>query len=125
MEELKIVAPSDGMVEAVDIRPGDLLSPNAPALSMLESGELWVRAYVPEDALDIKRGQKVIVTVDSYHNRKFTGEITFVSRDAEPTPQNVQTIEQRSKQVFRIRVLLTGPDKEDLRAGMSADVWLK
>jgi multidrug resistance efflux pump len=125
IEELKVLAPAAGVIEAVDIRPGDLLSPNAPALSMLESDELWVRAYVPENALDIKKGQKVRVTVDSYPGRDFSGEVTFVSRDAEFTPENVQTVEKRSKQVFRIRVTLTGPGKDDLRAGMSADVWLK
>ncbi len=63
------------------------------------------------------------VTVDSFPHRDFQGEITFVSRAAEATPNNVQTPEERSKQVFRIRVTLQDPEHV-LRAGMSADVWL-
>ncbi|MCL2647244.1 MAG: efflux RND transporter periplasmic adaptor subunit [Phycisphaerales bacterium] len=122
-EELKIFAPVDGTVDAVDIRPGDLLAANAPALSILEAGELWVRAYVPENRLNLQIGQKVRVTVDSFPARDFHGTITFVSRQAEPTPGNVQTIEERSKQVFRIRVEMDD-GKDVLRAGMTADVWL-
>jgi len=124
LAELKITAPADGKIEAVDIRAGDLLPANAPALSMLESSELWVRAYVPEDRMNLKLGDKVRVTVDSVKG-DFTGEVTFVSRQAEYTPSNVQTVEGRSKQVFRIRVTLDEAGKKKLRAGMSADVWLK
>jgi multidrug resistance efflux pump len=124
MAELKILSPSDGTVDAVDIRAGDLVAPNAPALSLLESSELWVRAYVPED-MSLKTGQKVRITVDSFPGRDFSGEVTFISRQAEYTPQNVQTPEGRSKQVFRIRVTLDEAARKELRAGMSADVWLK
>jgi multidrug resistance efflux pump len=124
LAELRITAPADGTVEAVDIRPGDLLAPNAPALTLLDRSELWVRAYVPENRLDITTSRAVRVTVDSFPRRDFAGEVTYVSRQAEFTPGNVQTPEERSKQVFRIRVTLK--DGSDvLRAGMSADVWLK
>ena len=121
--ELKIAAPADGVVEAVDIRPGDMVAANAPALSLLETGEIWVRAYVPENRLGIKTGTKLRVTVDAFPGRDFEGEVTFVSRDAEFSPGNVQTVEERSKQVFRVRVAVKDSTGE-LRAGMSADVWL-
>ncbi len=48
-----------------------------------------------------------------------------MAREAEFTPGNVQTIEERSKQVFRVRVTLDGEARKALRAGMAADVWLK
>lgn len=122
--ELEIKAPVTGTVQAVELQPGDMVSPNAPALSLLDTSRLWVRAYVPENALNISIGQKVPVTVDSYPGEKFTGEITFIAKEAEFTPRNVQTPEERSKQVFRIKVtLVEGLDK--LRAGMAADVWLE
>lgn len=123
LQELQVKAPVDGVVEAVEIRPGDLVAPNAPALSLLDLSELWVRAYVPENRLDIQTGQKLFVTVDSFPGRQFAGHVSFVSRDAEFTPGNVQTPEERSKQVFRIKVILD-EGRDLLRAGMSADVWL-
>lgn len=122
--ELKVTSPVSGTVQAVDLQPGDLVSANAPTLTLLDTSHLWVRAYVPENQLDLSLGQKVKITVDSYPGESFTGEITFVSRAAEFTPRNVQTPEERSKQVFRIKVTLTdGQDR--LRPGMGADVWLE
>lgn len=120
--ELNVVAPLDSVVEAVDLRPGDMIAPNAPVLSLLDKSRLWIRAYVPENHMGVTIDETVWVTVDSFPNEKFRGHITYVSRQAEFTPNNVQTPDERSKQVFRIRVTLDeGLDR--LRSGMSADVW--
>ena len=124
LEELIIKAPVDGTVEAVELQPGDLVAANSPAISLMNTTHLWVRAYVPEDRLSVKVGDAVSVTVDSYPKERFAGKISFVSRQAEFTPGNVQTPEDRSQQVFRIKVTLeAGLDR--LRPGMSADVWLE
>ena len=121
--ELTVTAPVDAVVEAVDLQPGDLVSPNAPVLSLMEMSRMWVRAYVPENYLGLQVGQELPITVDSYPGERFRGHVSFVARQAEFTPSNVQTPEERSKQVFRIRVTLDeGLDR--LRPGMSADVWL-
>ncbi len=124
LKELEVKAPTAGAIEALELEPGDLVSPNAPVISLVDSSSLWVRAYVPEDQLDLTLGQHVQVTVDSYPGETFEGEVTFIARQAEFTPSNVQTPEERSKQVFRIKVtLLEGHDR--LRPGMAADVWLE
>jgi HlyD family secretion protein len=124
LAELTITAPVAGAVEAIDLQPGDLVGANAPVVALLDHSTLWVRAYVPENRLNIKLGQKVPVSVDSYPGENFPAEITFISRQAEFTPQNVQTPEERSKQVFRIKATLRdGLDR--LRPGMSADVHLE
>lgn len=123
IEELVIRAPVAGVVEAIDLQPGDMVGANAPALSLIDDAKLWVRAYVPENRLDVTIDQVVSVTADSYPNEQFKGRITFISRRAEFTPGNVQTPEERSKQVFRIKVTLD-EGKGKLRPGMPADVWL-
>src|SRR6185503_11878163 len=117
IEELSIRAPVKGTVEAVELQPGDLVAINAPVLSILDGGRLWVRAYVPENRLNVQLGQKVPVFVDSFPGEEFSGRISFIAREAEFTPVNVQTQEERSKQVFRIKVLLE-EGKERLRPGM-------
>lgn len=124
IDELKIVAPVDGSVEAIDLRPGDLVGANAPVISVMDLSQLWVRAYVPENHLSLKVGDPVEITVDSFPGERFKARITFVSRQAEFTPGNVQTPEERSKQVFRIKVTLDA-GRDRLRPGMAADVWLK
>jgi multidrug resistance efflux pump len=122
-QELRIVAPVDGTVEAQELQPGDLTLPGAPVLTIVDHQRLWVRAYLPENRLKVQFGQPLWVTVDSYPQRRFAGEVTFLARQAEFTPSNIQTPEERSKQVFRIKVTLK-EGWDVLQPGMSADVWL-
>lgn len=124
LAELSITAPVDGLIEAVELRPGDLVGANTPAISLMDTTALWIRAYVPENHLNLAVGQKLAITVDSFPGRSFQGHVSFISRQAEFTPGNVQTPEDRSKQVFRVKVLLD-EGLEELRPGMSADVWLE
>jgi multidrug resistance efflux pump len=123
ISELEVRAPLDGVVEAIELKPGDIVGANVPAIALIDMSHLWVRAYVPEDKVSLQIGQKVPLTVDSFPGETFTGRVTFIAREAEFTPNNVQTPEERSKQVFRIKVELeTGLDK--LRPGTAADVWI-
>ena len=124
VEELTVRAPTVGVVEAIELQPGDLVTANAPVVSLTDTRSLWVRAYVPENRLSLTIGQKVDVSVDSFPGRRFAGRVSFVARAAEFTPGNVQTPEERSKQVFRIKVTLV-EGLDELRPGMGADVWLE
>lgn len=124
MAELVVAAPTDSVVESIDLRPGDLIAPNAPVIALNDSQALWVRAYVPENRLNLQVDQKVTVRVDAFPERRFAGHIAFIARQAEFTPSNVQTPEERSKQVFRIKVVLD-EGHDVLRPGMSADVFLE
>lgn len=123
-QELEVRSGVEGVVEALELRPGDLVPPNGPVLSLLDTSRMWVRAYLPENRLDVQIGDPFAVTVDSYPNRSFTGKVTYIANQAEFTPRNVQTPEERSKQVFRVKVELGDDARDELRAGMAADVWL-
>ena len=124
LEELVIRSPVAGIVEAITLRPGALVAANTPALSLLDPSRLWVRAYVPENRLTLTIGQQVSVRVDPFPDETFGGRVSFIAREAEFTPANVQTPEERSKQVFRIKVdLVDGLTR--LRPGMSADLLLE
>lgn len=121
-QELILAAPVDGVIDALDLQPGDLVAPNAPVISMLSKNEMWVRAYVPQRFLQLEIGQKLRVTIDSFPDQEFQGQVTFISHQAEFTPSNVQTPDDRAKQVYRIRVKL--PRSQEVRSGMTANVWL-
>lgn len=124
LDELTIRAPSAGVVEAVDLQPGDLVALNAPVLTLLAAENLWVRAYIPEDRLDLKVGDELKLRVDAYPQRRFSGRVAFISRQAEFTPSNIQTPEERVKQMFRVKIRIEG-ERGELRAGMSVDVFLE
>ena len=122
VEELTVKAPMTSVVETISLQKGDIVGPSVPVASLTKKETLWVRSYVPENRVTFPLGQDVKVTVDSFPKREFKGKITYIAHQAEFTPANVQTPEERSKQVFRIKVtLLEGQDV--LRPGMCADVW--
>jgi multidrug resistance efflux pump len=122
-EEAIVRAPSAGVVEALDLRPGDLIAANRPVASLLEDGQLWVRVYVPEPKLGLVRvGQAASITVDTFPGREFAGRVIEIRNEAEYTPRNVQTIDQRADQVFGVKVAVD--PLPELKPGMAALVRL-
>lgn len=120
IEELKIRAPRDSRVESINVRPGDILGPNATAMRVLEKHELYVRIYVPETQIGkIKVGQEVPITVDSFSRRSFRGRVEHINDVGEFTPARLITTEDRANEVFGARVSLID-DTDDLKAGMAA-----
>jgi len=121
--EMQVAAPTDSILEVLSVKVGDVLPANREAATLLLIQHLWVRVYVPEPWLGhIKVGDHVRVRVDSFPGKDFDGVVEQVSRQAEFTPRNVQTVADRIKQVFGIKIRL--PNNDDrLRAGMSADVY--
>ncbi len=121
LAEMKIAAPSDTTLEVLSVKVGDVLAPNQQVATLLLP-HIWVRVYVPEPWLShIKVGESVKLRVDGQPGKDFTGVVEQIARQAEFTPRNVQTAEERVKQVFGIKVRLDNA-KGDLRAGMSVDV---
>jgi RND family efflux transporter MFP subunit len=123
LAEMQVIAPADSVLEVLSVKVGDVLPANREVATLLLTNHLWVRVYVPEPWLGlIKVGDQVKVRVDSYPNQDFPGTVEQVNRQAEFTPRNVQTVEDRIRQVFGVKIRL--PNNDDrLRAGMAADVY--
>jgi len=122
LREMSIAAPSDCILEVLSVKTGDVLAANREVATLLLVQHLWVRVYVPEPWLGhVQLGDTVKVRVDSDRAREFAGTVEQVAREAEFTPRNVQTVGERVKQVFGVKVRLD--NREGIfRAGMSADV---
>lgn len=123
LAEMQVKAPTDSVLEVLLVKVGDVLPANREVATLLLPQHLWVRVYVPEPWLGlIKIGDQVRVRVDSFPGKDFPGVVEQVNRQAEFTPRNVQTVEDRIRQVFGVKVRL--PNNDDrLRAGMAADVY--
>src|SRR6267143_574286 len=121
--EMQVKAPTDSVLEVLSVKVGDVLAANREVATLILPQHLWVRVFVPEPWLgSIKLNDSVRVRVDSYPGRDFSGVVEQVNRKAEFTPRNVQTVEDRIKQAFGVKIHLE--NKEDaLRAGMSADIF--
>ncbi len=122
LAETSIYAPLNCVVEAIDIQPGDLVAPGAPLLTLLDAENLYVRAYVPQHRLDITVGTPLQLRADALPDQAIAGVVSFVSRGAEFTPSNVQTPEERVKQVYRVKIKIE--PSTGLRPGMTVDVLL-
>ena len=123
LKEMQVVAPAESILEVLNVKVGDVLPANGEVATLLLPQHLWVRVYVPEPWLGkIKLGDHVRLQVDSFPGVDFPGEVEQVNRQAEFTPRNVQTVEDRIRQVFGVKIRL--PNNDDrLRAGMAADVY--
>ena len=116
-----LTAPMDGMVLSKNVEPGEYVAAGTPVVTIGQLDPLWLRAYIAETDLGrVKLGQAARVTTDTYPGREYRGTVTFIAQDAEFTPKNVQTEQERVKLVYRIKITLPNPDHE-LKPGMPAD----
>jgi len=77
--------------------------------------------YVPETKLGLlKIGQSAEVEIDAFEEKSFEGKVTYISPEAEFTPKNIQTKDERTKLVFAVKIEIPNPDFE-LKAGLPAD----
>ena len=84
--------------------------------------KLSITVYVPEDQYgEIKLGDSAVVSVDSFPDEFFDAIVTRIADQAEYTPRNVQTEEDRKTTVFAVELSVTDPGGK-LKPGMPADV---
>jgi HlyD family secretion protein len=120
LAEMRIKSPTNSVLETLHIKVGDVLPANREVATLLLP-HLWVRVYVPEPWLGLIALNEIVkVRVDSFPKRDFEGRVEQISRMAEFTPRNTQTVAERIKQVFAVKIDLSR-HQADLRAGMSAD----
>jgi HlyD family secretion protein len=119
-----IVAPVSGIVLEINVHKGDLAIPGGTMLTLGDLDQVTLTVYVPESKLGhVSIGQEVAVSVDSFPGRTFMGEVVAIADEAEFTPRNVQTQEERVNMVFGVEVRIPNPASEDhpLKPGLPAD----
>jgi HlyD family secretion protein len=122
-EELAVRSPADGVIQTMDLRPGDLVQANQGIVTILEPTEIWVRVYVPEPQLGLVRtNDRVSVSVDTFPDRAFPGKIVEIRPQSEYTPRNIQTLDERGDQVFGVKISID--PAPELKPGMAATVRL-
>jgi len=124
LADCTVAAPADGVVTTRSREPGEFVSPGAPLVTISLLDEVWLSVYVPEPRLGLlKLGQSATVRIDG-NDRSFAGKVTFISPEAEFTPRNVQTPDERAKLVYRVKITLPNPEGI-FKPGMPADGFLE
>jgi HlyD family secretion protein len=120
-DKLTLAAPSDGIVISAPIHEGEVAAQGAPLLTLAYLDQVQLTVYVPETILgQIAVGEAVHVQVDSFPDRVYEGTVTRIADNAEFTPRNVSTQEERSNLVFAVEIDLDNADRT-LKPGMPAD----
>jgi len=121
LRETLISSPLTGVVLRKTLEAGEIANPGVPILTLMDPGNLWLRAYVPEaDLGKIRLGQPARIKIDAFKDRAFVGKIVEIASEAEFTPKNVQTHKERVNLMFRIKIALDNAGGL-LKPGMPAD----
>jgi HlyD family secretion protein len=127
IERSTLTSPIDGettrsfVVVARAANIGELVAPAATILTLADLSEVTLYVYVPEGQIgNVYLGQAVQVTVDSYPDRFFDGEVARISDQPEFTPRNVATAEERLNTFYAVEIRLDNADGA-LKSGMPAD----
>lgn len=123
LDDAKLLAPDDGTVLTRVREPGAIVGPGAPVCVLALTDPVWVRAYVAEPDLGrVRPGQAATVRTDG--GGSHSGQVGFISPQAEFTPRSVETTQLRTDLVYRLRVVVPNPD-DGLRQGMPVTVELE
>jgi len=124
LNKTHLSSPISGVVLEKNVEVGEVVF---PAMVLMTIGDLrrpWVRVYIGErDIGKVRLGQKALVATDAYPERRFPGTLRYIAHEAEFTPKNIQTRQERVKLVFEARVYLNN-EEGILKPGMPVDVYL-
>ena len=121
--ELK--APYAGIILSRNVEPGEVVSPNQEVLSIADLSKVDLKVFVEETEIGrIRPGQPVEVKIDTFPDKAFTGQVAYISPQAEFTPKIIQTRKERVKLVYLVKVSVQNPNHE-LKSGMPADAWFR
>lgn len=125
LSERVLKSPVAGVVLSKNAERGEVVAGGAAVVTIGEMAKPWLRGYIAERHLGrVKPGQTAEVTTDSYPGKKYAGRVTFISSEAEFTPKQIQTEDERQKLVYRIKIELENPRLE-LKLNMPADAVLR
>ncbi|WP_319404814.1 efflux RND transporter periplasmic adaptor subunit [uncultured Desulfosarcina sp.] len=125
LAETGLFSPFDGVVLSTSAEPGTYLNPGSAVLTVGNIQGVWLRAFVSENDLgQIRLEQSAEISVDAYPKRRWKGRVSYISSAAEFTPRSVQTADERTNLVYRLKIQLDNPDGV-LKPGMPADAVIE
>lgn len=119
-----VISPINGFLVKTYVERGETVTPMSSLFKVADLDVVELVIYVSEDELGyVKLGQKAEVTIDTYNDKVYEGKVTYISPEAEFTPKNIQTKDERTKLVFAVKIEVPNKDY-DLKPGMPADAQI-
>lgn len=121
LNDCYVISPSSGFITKKFVEVGETAGMMSSLFQVADLSSVELVIYIPETKLGlIKLSQKAEISVDTYPDKSFEGKVIYISPQAEFTPKNIQTQEERTKLVFAVKIKIDNPDFE-LKDGMPAD----
>ena len=121
LNDCYVTSPSSGFITKKFVEVGETAGMMSSLFQVADLSSVDLVIYVPETELGkVQLGQKAEITVDTYPDKSFNGRVIYISPQAEFTPKNIQTQEERTKLVFAVKIKIDNPEFE-LKDGMPAD----
>jgi HlyD family secretion protein len=125
LKKTHLTSPISGLILERNVEAGEVVSPGMVLMTIGDLQRPWVRVYIGEpDIGRVRIGQEASVVTDAYPTRAFPGTLRYIADEAEFTPKNIQTRQERIKLVYEAKVYLTNKESI-LKPGMPADVSLQ
>jgi HlyD family secretion protein len=125
IDDTVVTSPIDGVVLVKAAEVGEVLGAGTTVVTIGDTDHPWLRAYISETDLGrVKLGQPVQLTSDSFPNKTYPGRVSFISSEAEFTPKQIQTREERVKLVYRIKIDVDNP-RHELKSNMPVDAEIQ
>jgi len=119
------ISPIDGVVLVKSAEVGEVLAAGTTVVTIGDIDHPWLRAYIGERDLGrVKQGQPASLTTDSYPGKTYPGRVSFISSQAEFTPKQIQTQEERVKLVYRIKIDADN-QRHELKSNMPVDAEIQ
>jgi HlyD family secretion protein len=125
LDDTSVSSPIDGVVLVKSAEIGEVLAAGTTVVTIGDLDHPWLRGYIKETDLGrVKLGQKVKLTTDSYPGKEYWGHVSFIASEAEFTPKQIQTAEERVKLVYRIKIEVDNSSHE-LKSNMPVDAEIE
>lgn len=125
LDDTTVASPIDGVVLVRPAEAGEVLAAGAIIATIGDLEHPWLRAYIHERDLGrVKLGTPVKLTTDSYPGKVYSGKVTFIASEAEFTPKQIQTPDERVKLVYRVKIEVDNPHQE-LKSNMPVDAEIR
>jgi HlyD family secretion protein len=122
--ELKVYAPLDATVLTKAAEEGEVIAAGKPLVLLGDLDHPWIKVYVTETEVGkVMLGASARILVDSFPQQPFRGTVTWIADQAEFTPKNIQTKEERVNLVYAVKIAIDNAQRK-LKAGMTADAEL-
>jgi len=121
----KLLAPFQGVITSRNVEIGEVVLPGQEVMTLSDLSIVKLKIFVEETEIGkVKLGQEANIKIDTFPDRVYKGNVSFVSTEGEFTPKIIQTHKERVKLVYLVKISIPNPAFE-LKSGMPADAWLK